>query len=134
MTTRRKFIHQTLLGAAGGLLIPGFVKAYEQAAPRSPNNEKKVVIIQLSGGNDGLNTIVPYRNDLYYKARPTIAIDAGTVIKSGHELGFHPALQPLQSLYDEGMLAVMNNVGYPNPDRSHFRSMDIWQSASDSRE
>ena len=134
MTTRRRFLQQSLLGAAGGLLVPGFLKAYERQGLPSLNNERKVVIIQLSGGNDGLNTIVPYRNDLYYKARPTIAIGAEKVLKAGSELGFHPALQPLVELHDSGLLAVMNNVGYPNPDRSHFRSMDIWQSASASSE
>jgi len=134
MTTRRKFLQQSLLGTAGGLLIPGFLKAYEKRGQTAGNNDRKVVIIQLSGGNDGLNTIVPYRNDLYYKARPTIAIDAGKVLKAGDELGFHPSLRPLLEFHDKGMLAVMNNVGYPNPDRSHFRSMDIWQSASASNE
>ncbi|HTF19741.1 MAG TPA: DUF1501 domain-containing protein [Chryseolinea sp.] len=130
MNTRRKFLQQSLLGTAGTLLIPGFLKAYEQRGSASLNNERKVVIIQLSGGNDGLNTVVPYRNDLYYQARPTIAIGADKVLKAAAELGFHPALQPLHALYDDGILAVVNNVGYPNPDRSHFRSMDIWQSAS----
>jgi uncharacterized protein (DUF1501 family) len=127
-------MQQSLLSTAGGLLIPGFLKAYERRGLPSETNDRKVVIIQLSGGNDGLNTVVPYRNDLYYKARPTIAIGADKVLKAGSELGFHPALQPLLALHDEGMVAVMNNVGYPNPDRSHFRSMDIWQSASGSNE
>lgn len=130
MTSRRKFIRQSILGTAGSLLFPGFLKAYEIQNIRAIDQQKKVVIIQLSGGNDGLNTIVPYRNDLYYKARPTIAVNSGKVLQASSELGFNPALQSLRMLYDEGYLAVINNVGYPNPDRSHFRSMDIWQSAS----
>jgi uncharacterized protein (DUF1501 family) len=134
MSTRRKFLQQSILGTAGTLLIPGFLKAYEQQGVRNPSNERKVVIIQLSGGNDGLNTVIPYQNDLYYKARPTIAIGADKVLKASTELGFHPSLQALNALYDQGMLAVVNNVGYPNPDRSHFRSMDIWQSGSSSDE
>jgi len=134
MSTRRKFLQQSILGTAGTLLIPGFLKAYEQQGSSSSSNDRKVVIIQLSGGNDGLNTVIPYRNDLYYKARPTIAIGADKVLKASADLGFHPALQSLNALYDQGMLAVVNNVGYPNPDRSHFRSMDIWQSGSASDE
>jgi uncharacterized protein (DUF1501 family) len=93
-----------------------------------------LVVIQLSGGNDGLNTIIPYRNDLYYKMRPKLAVASASVLRADQELGFHPALNKLNSLYDKGYLGVINNVGYPNPDRSHFRSMDIWHTASDSNE
>jgi uncharacterized protein (DUF1501 family) len=73
---------------------------------------------------------VPYRNDLYYKARPTLSISKESVLKASDDLGFHPALANLNALYDKGYLSILNNVGYPNPDRSHFRSMDIWQTAS----
>src|SRR6187431_1384018 len=97
MSTRRKFLQQSILGTAGTLLIPGFLKAYEQRGSCSSSNDRKVVIIQLAGGNDGLNTVVPYRNDLYYKARPTIAIGADKVLKASTDLGFHPALQSLNS-------------------------------------
>ena len=92
------------------------------------------MIIQLSGGNDGLNTVIPYRNDLYYKYRPTISIKENKVIKLSDSVGLHPSLSPLKRLYDDGLLAIINNVGYPNPNRSHFRSTDIWQTASDSNE
>ena len=93
---------------------------------------KILVIVQLSGGNDGLNTVVPFRNDIYYRERPGIAIRPDGVLKLNDEIGLHPAMAPLKALYDDGMLTVINNVGYPNPDRSHFRSMDIWQTATDS--
>jgi uncharacterized protein (DUF1501 family) len=131
-TSRRKFIKQTILGTTGTLLVPGFLKALENrpVAELRPS-EKVLVVVQLSGGNDGLNTIIPYQNDLYYQLRPQLAIRPENVIKVSEDLGFHPALSKLRKLYDEGHLAILNNVGYPNPDRSHFRSMDIWHSASD---
>ena len=98
-----------------------------------PNGFKRLVIIQLSGGNDGLNTIIPYRNDLYYKARPKLAIK-DNIVKIDDALGLHPSLAKLQKLYDNGEFTILNNVGYPNPVRSHFRSMDIWHTASRSDE
>lgn len=116
------------------MLIPHFLKAYElQTLGQMPtSNGKILVIVQLSGGNDGLNTVVPYRNDVYYRERPTIAIRTEKVLTLNDEIGLHPAMLPLKALYDDGLVTVINNVGYPNPDRSHFRSMDIWQTASDS--
>ncbi len=130
---RRDFIKQSALTTAGTMLIPHFLKAYEAQAlgQPAPSNEKILVVVQLSGGNDGLNTVVPYRNDIYYRERPTIAIPSEKVLPLTDEIGLHPALKPLRALYDDGLLTVVNNVGYPNPDRSHFRSMDIWQTASD---
>jgi uncharacterized protein (DUF1501 family) len=90
-------------------------------------------VVQLSGGNDGLNTIIPYRNDLYYKARPSLALkETDGILPLSDDLGLHPAMHGLKGLYDQGQLAVLNAVGYPNPDRSHFRSMDIWQTGSGS--
>ncbi|MEL6844167.1 MAG: DUF1501 domain-containing protein, partial [Bacteroidota bacterium] len=97
-------------------------------------NGKKLVIIQLSGGNDGLNTIVPHQNDLYYSLRPSLHLKEKELIKMNDELGFNAALESLRSLYDDGLMSIVNSVGYPNPDRSHFRSMDIWHTASDSSE
>jgi uncharacterized protein (DUF1501 family) len=131
---RRDFVKQSALTTAGTMLIPHFLKTYEASAmgqPTAPSG-KVLVIVQLSGGNDGLNTIVPYRNDIYYRERPTIAIKPDAVLTLNDEIGLHPAMGPLKALYDEGLVTVINNVGYPNPDRSHFRSMDIWQTASDS--
>lgn len=130
-TSRRNFIKASVLGTAGTMLIPDFLKAIERNGQSLSKQEKILVVIQLSGGNDGLNTIIPYRNDLYYRYRPAIAIRPDNVLKASDELGFHPSLSKLNDLYDKGYLAVVNNVGYPNPDRSHFRSMDIWQTASD---
>ncbi len=128
---RRKFLQSSAL-ASTALWVPQFLRAYHPGEPLSSRSGKALVVVQLSGGNDGLNTIVPYRNDEYYRKRPRLAISPDAVLPVSDELGFHPALEPLRHLYDEGQLAIINNVGYPNPDRSHFRSMDIWQTASDS--
>jgi uncharacterized protein (DUF1501 family) len=132
---RRDFLQKSALTTAGSLLIPNFLKAYELNQMGLPaGNQKIVVVVQLSGGNDGLNTVVPFRNDIYYRERPTIAIKPDKVLKLTDELGLNPALDPLRALYDDGQMTVINNVGYPNPDRSHFRSMDIWQTASDANQ
>jgi uncharacterized protein (DUF1501 family) len=90
-----------------------------------------LVVLQLAGGNDGLNTIVPYADDAYYKARPIIGIPKASVIPINDYIGFHPKLTGLKGLYDEGHLALLQGVGYPNPNRSHFRATEIWQTATD---
>ena len=127
---RRKFLTYGSI-ATGTMMLPKFLKAFEKPIPGMDGN-RVLVVLQLSGGNDGLNTIIPVRNDIYYRERPGIAISKEAALSLNAEAGLHPALSNLKSLYDDGYLAVLNNVGYPNPDRSHFRSMDIWQSASDS--
>lgn len=125
---RRDFIKKTSL-ASGLLLVPSFVKAFDTSYIKA-QGYKRLVVIQLSGGNDGLNTIIPYRNDIYYRSRPKLAIK-DNIIKLHDSLGFHPSLEALRPLYDNGEMTIINNVGYPNPVRSHFKSMDIWQSAGD---
>jgi len=129
---RRSFLQVGSLASAS-MMMPKFLKAFEKDNLAPPGN-KVLVVVQLSGGNDGLNTVIPYRNDIYYRSRPTLGIQREQALSLTDEIGIHPALQGLKGLYDEGSLAIMNNVGYPNPDRSHFRSMDIWQSASASSE
>ncbi|MBN9501886.1 MAG: DUF1501 domain-containing protein [Armatimonadetes bacterium] len=89
-----------------------------------------LVVCQFSGGNDGLNTVIPYANKLYYQMRPTIGIEEDKVVKLNDQMGLHPAMAPLGELYKQGKVAIVQNVGYPQPNRSHFKSMDIWQSAS----
>lgn len=126
---RRKFIKDSAL-ASSLLFVPSFVKAFESVTTEKLGY-KRLVIVQLAGGNDGLNTIIPYNNDIYYNSRPRLAITKD-IIKLNDDLGFHPSLSPLRALYDNGELSILNNVGYPNPVRSHFRSMDIWHTASDS--
>lgn len=128
---RRGFIKTSSL-ASGYFLIPGFLKPLENIRPNAA--QKNLVVIQLSGGNDWLNTIVPYKNDLYYKKRPSIGIKQNNLIVLEKDLAFNNSLALLKPLYDSGEMAIVNNVGYPNPDRSHFRSMDIWHTASSSNE
>jgi uncharacterized protein (DUF1501 family) len=129
---RRNFLRQSTL-ASSLFFVPNFVKAFEQVAKASLGY-KKLVIVQLSGGNDGLNTIVPFTNDIYYENRQGISIPKNDLIKVTDDLGFNKSLAPLKNLYDQGYLSIINNVGYPNPNRSHFRSTDIWQTASSAYE
>lgn len=129
---RKEFIQIGSLATAA-MMLPKFLKAFE-GRTMVPLGNKAVVILQLSGGNDGLNTVIPVRNDLYYKARPRLGIAKDKALSVTDEAGLHPALSAFKELYDDGSLAILNNVGYPNPDRSHFRSMDIWHTASQSTE
>lgn len=92
-------------------------------------HSKRLVIIQLSGGNDGLNTIIPYNEDLYLSSRPKIKIKNDIIRKTTPSLGFHPSLKTFENLFEKNELLVINNVGYPNASRSHFRSLDVWHSA-----
>ncbi len=129
---RRNFIQIGSL-ATGTLFVPRFLKAFEKPAT-VPSGNKVVVVIQLSGGNDGLNTVIPYRNDIYYRQRPRLGIKKEEALSLNDEAGLHPSLAHFRVLHDAGQLAVLNGVGYPNPDRSHFRSMDIWQTGSQANE
>lgn len=133
MFIKRKEFLQVGSLATASLLLPKFLKAFEQQHKVPPGN-KVVVVIQLSGGNDGLNTIIPVSNDIYFRERPRLGIKKEIALRLNDDAGLHPALGAFRELYDEGNLSILNGVGYPNPDRSHFRSMDIWQSASDSRD
>jgi len=92
----------------------------------SEKSHRSLVVLQLSGGNDALNTVVPYANDLYYDWRPDVRIEQDAVLKLDDQLGFNPSMAPIKELWDEGKVAVINGVGYPSPNRSHFRSIDIW--------
>ncbi|WP_286856590.1 MULTISPECIES: DUF1501 domain-containing protein [Sphingobacterium] len=127
---RREFLKAGSLVTAS-MLLPNFLKA--MTLPDALERDQKIlVILQLSGGNDGLNTIIPRRNDIYFRERQTIAVTNALPLTD--EAGINPALGFFKELYDNGEMAVLNNVGYPNPDKSHFRSMDIWHSASRSDE
>ena len=86
----------------------------------------KLVVLQLTGANDYLNTVVPYTNPLYYDNRPNMHIPAEQVLQIDNEIGFNPNMQAVKRLYDEGKVAIIHSIGYPNPNYSHFRSMDIW--------
>ena len=129
---RRQFLQVGSLATAS-FMVPKFLKAFE-AGNMVPAGNKVVVILQLSGGKDGLNTVIPVRNDIYYRSRPRLGITREKSLSLTDEVGLHPALTSFKQGFDEGSLGILNNVGYPNPDRSHFRSMDIWHTASKSTE
>jgi len=130
---RRRFIKYSGLTSTVAL-VPGFIQALVTPFNQLAFQGKRLVIVQLSGGNDGLNALVPFRDDNYYKLRPKLGIKADTLLKISQEAGFHPALQSFKNLFDNGHLSIYNSVGYPNPDRSHFRSMDIWHTGSNADE
>ena len=143
-TTRRVFIQKGLTMLAVGATVPTFLdqtvmaiaNPFDTPLTQQPSGKdgKILVIVQLSGGNDGLNTIVPYADDAYHRARPQIAHPASGVLKVDNYLGMHPNLAPVKELYDDGMMSIVQGVGYPNPTRSHFRSMDIWHSGDPQKE
>jgi len=130
MKTRRGF-----LTASSSLALLSFAESTPAflmraaAASAASNAGRVLVVVQLSGGNDGLNTIVPYRNEIYRRARPSLAIGADQVLKIDGELGFHPAMRGFADQLEQGRLSLIQGVGYANPNRSHFESMDIWHSA-----
>jgi uncharacterized protein (DUF1501 family) len=144
LVTRRAFLRNSLLGAALSWTVPVFIERTfmtlnAQAADSSVQtmtgrDHPILVVIQLAGGNDGLNTIIPFQDDLYFSARPKLAIPKSQVLPIDSFIGLNPSLAPLKSIYDDGNLAIIQGVGYPNPNRSHFRSTEIWQTASDARQ
>ncbi|MDB5085715.1 MAG: hypothetical protein JWN30_2601 [Bacilli bacterium] len=130
--TRRQFV----IRGAGALAVLGIAGPYAlleskhlKAAAQPVIKDRTLVVVQLFGGNDGLNTVVPYSSGVYYDSRPNLAIPQSQALPINDQLGFHPALQGFKQLYDQGNLAIIEGAGYPNPDHSHFRSMDIWWTA-----
>ncbi len=138
--TRREFVQKGLTIIAMGATAPSFLTrtalamgnpfdiAQVTSRPGVPD-DNILVVIQMGGGNDGLNTIVPFGDDAYYRARPRLAIPRNEVIQATGDLGFHPKMIKMKELLDRGNLAVIEGVGYPNPSRSHFKSMEIWHTA-----
>ena len=130
MLDRRSFLRTSSLLAVGAT-VPEFLARTALAA--GPGKDSVLVVLELTGGNDGLNTVVPFADDLYYKNRPTLGVPAKRALKVDDHVGLHPRLDGLHALHRDGQLAVVQGVGYPNPDRSHFESMDVWQSADPTR-
>jgi uncharacterized protein (DUF1501 family) len=135
--SRRDFLRLSGIASAS-LLLPKFLRGNDNAAHEvmdklllQKTNGKRLVVVQFSGGNDGLNTIIPLGDDLYHSNRPSIGLKKDEVIRINDYFSFNKSLQGLADLHAQGNVALLNSVGYPNPNRSHFRSMDIWQSASD---
>ncbi len=141
LQTRREFLRSTVLGGALSWTVPTFLantlaalhaEAADKATQSATGRDATIlVILQMAGGNDGLNTVVPYANDYYHRARPRIGLPEARVLKLNDELGLHASLTGFKDLYDAGQLAIVQGVGYPNPNRSHFRSTEIWQTACD---
>src|SRR5947209_18885870 len=133
MFSRRDFIKQGLVPVVAGSAVPSvFANGLAAAAADSPNaapNDRILVLVQLAGGNDGLNTVVPFTDGAYQDARPTLRQDQG-VLPLNSQLGLHSNLKGLKASWDAGQLAIVQGVGYPNPSLSHFASMSIWETAS----
>jgi uncharacterized protein (DUF1501 family) len=139
--TRRNLLSHGALLVAAGLTAPSFIArtalALQGETPAGqvpvtvdPARRNKILVaVQLTGGNDGLNTVIPFADPGYYQFRSSLAIPTSDILPLTDSIGLHPGLVGLKSLYDQGMVAVIQGVGYPNPNRSHFRSMDIWHTA-----
>ncbi len=139
--SRRAFVVRGLTLASGAATIPYFLQksavalaqGFDPTVSSRPGvpEDRVLVVVQLAGGNDGLNTVVPFEMDEYYRARPRIGIPKAQALRLSErvDVGLHPAMGGLKELYDEGMVTVIQGVGYPNPNRSHFTSMDIWHTA-----
>ena len=142
LQTRRSFLRTSMLGAAASWTLPAFIdQTFNALNAQAADSATQIVtgkdgpilvVLQQAGGNDGLNMLPPWADDAYHRVRPTLAHAADRVLKLNDYCGLHPALTPLKGLYDEGHVAIIQGVGYPNPNRSHFRSTEIWQTASDS--
>jgi uncharacterized protein (DUF1501 family) len=137
-TTRREFLG--ISGKGIGLLAfsqfaPQFLVESALAATPAPEKDRSVlVLVQLAGGNDGLNTLIPFEDADYYRLRPTLGVAKDKVLRTSDTTGLHPSCTALHRLFEGGKLAIIQNVGYPNPNRSHFRSTEIWETASNSDE
>ena len=138
--TRREFLHSGLVMASAAATVPWFLNKSALGLPMpGPGmtsipgvpEDRVLVVVQLSGGNDGLNTVVPFGMKEYYSARPGIGIPAEQVLRLSRTdgIGLHPQMTALKDLYEDGLCTIIQGVGYPNPNRSHFKSMDIWQTA-----
>src|SRR6187401_1025119 len=127
MTTRRQFLQQSALVSLSPLL-PTFLSRSVTAAD-AKKDDRVLVVIQLDGGNDGLNTVIPYADENYARLRSALRIDTKEIIKLNDTVGLHPALKAAADLFNDNRLAIVQGVGYPNPNRSHFESMAIWHHA-----
>src|ERR1700712_2044988 len=142
--TRRIFLQRGLALVSAGITVPTFLD-HTVMAMDDPYDTKRtqrqsgtdgeiLVVVQMSGGNDGLSMVCPYADDAYQRARPGLAKKADEVLKVNDYIGLNGNLTGIKGLYDAGMASVLQGVGYPNPNRSHFRSMDIWQSGVPEKE
>src|SRR5689334_23862178 len=130
-TTRRGFLKGSISSAALVALAPAVPQFLVNASARAAaaKGETVLVVVQLSGGNDGLNTVIPYADDVYAKGRPSLGVGKAQVRKIDDYVGLHPSMEGFGKLLEAGRLGIVQGVGYPNPDRSHFSSMDVWHTA-----
>lgn len=130
---RKDFLKSGLAVSVGGMMIPRWIHPLlaQTEILREPNLNRVLVMINLGGGNDGLNTVVPFGDDEYYNHRPSVSISPGDVLALNDNQGLHPNLAPLMDLWNDGKMGIIQNIGYDNQDLSHFRSTDIWRSATD---
>ena len=132
-----KFLGATALVPVVYGAVPGGMRAYAQAAQKQPAGSignRILVLVELKGGNDGLNSVIPYKDENLRRMRPSLVLNAEEMVTLGDGLAFHPALKPLMAAWDKGQLGILRGVGYPQPNRSHFRSIEIWDTASKSEE
>lgn len=135
MITRRDFVTSSLLAAGIGITVPPILaKSVLAATAEGIHNDRVLVVLQLGGGNDGLNMVVPYADPAYMQARPTIGVSPDKVLHLSDQVGLHPAMPNLRSLYAGGQLAVVQGVGYANPTYSHFEGLYVWEYADPSRQ
>lgn len=127
MTDRRQFLKQSALVSLTPL-VPAFLQQTVRA-DSAHVEERILVVVQLDGGNDGLNTVIPFRDEQYSKLRPTLQVDRNDAIKVNDDIALHPAMKPAAELLEDGRFSIIQGVGYPNPNRSHFESMAIWHHA-----
>ena len=127
MTTRREFLKLSTAAAPLATLFPSMFA--HAALTDSATADRVIVLLRLGGGNDGLNTVVPIEDDIYHRARPSLRVAKNEAHRLTDELALHPALTGVKGLFDDGRVTIVNSVGYPTPDRSHFRSTDIWHTA-----
>ena len=129
--SRRNFLRSGLHGIGVTAALPLVLGRASQALAAAQNESGRIlVVVELSGGNDGLNTVVPYRNDEYYRLRPNLGIPKNKAIAISEEVGFHPSLVGFERLYKDGLMAVVEGCGYPNPSLSHFSSMGFWHTGA----
>src|SRR5438552_2313540 len=136
MFTRRDFLKTSSMIALGST-VPSFLSKTAAQAPvagRPGARDTILVVVQLTGGNDGLNTVIPFADPEYARLRPTLRQPTAQIRRINDQMGLHPSMNGMADLLQDQSLCIVQGVGYPNPSQSHFRSMDIWQAASTERE
>ena len=127
MLSRRTFLQKSSIVSLAPVLPHVFGRTANAAKLEA--DEKVLIVIQLDGGNDGLNTVIPFADDGYGKARKKLRIPTKDILKIDDHVGLHPSMRSAKALFDDGRLSIVQDVGYPNPNRSHFTSMKVWQTA-----